>query len=124
MRISDWSSDVCSSDLLYVRRTDHLDDVSRPSRKDRRRTDDAQADTDRGIGDAADNGPDPEDTLQCRRIACLGHDGALPTGRGLHTYPGHRRARHRSNAGHFMDAAGAARSEEHTHEIQSLMRIS
>src|SRR3546814_14462934 len=81
---------------------------SRPSRKDRRRTDDAQADTDRGIGDAADNGPDTEDTLQCRRIACLGHDGALPTGRGLHTYTGHRRARPRSTAGTFMDAEGAA----------------
>src|SRR3546814_3311784 len=80
MRISDWSSDVCSSDLLYVRRTDHLDDVSRPSRKDWRRTDDAQADTDRGSGDAADNGPDPEDTLQWRRIAGLGMTELCPLG--------------------------------------------
>src|SRR3546814_13635762 len=99
MRISDWSSDVCSSDLLYVRRTDHLDDVSRPSRKDRRRTDDAPADTDRGIGDAADNGPDPEATLQCRRLACMGHDGPLPTGLAIHTYPGQPRARPRKTAG-------------------------
>src|SRR3546814_15086426 len=112
MRISDWSSDVCSSDLLYVRRTDHLDDVSRPSRKDRRRTDDAQADTDRGIRDAADNGPDPADTLHCRRIACLGHDGALPTARGLHPYTAHRRARTRRKAGHFRHEGGAAVTAE------------
>src|SRR3546814_8925477 len=95
MRISDWSSDVCSSDLL-ARLV-----LARRDRVDRQR---AQVVVGagfqrRGVG----RGPGPEQRFQAAsEAAFLG--GRL----GAH-------------AGFSIDAG---RSEEHTSELQSLMRIS
>src|SRR3546814_7537179 len=95
MRISDWSSDVCSSDLQCARRR-------RPLQVGRRRA--AQGDPDPGLGQAGGPRARPEDARargprQARRIA----RGA----RELHQL-----------------RTGGTRSEEHTSELQSLMRIS
>src|SRR3546814_6561249 len=96
MRISDWSSDVCSSDLLRRLRP--------------------------GIG-----GID-------RRSRCPGKN---PRDHGplsrFHRKPAHRKRLLRQQSAHqqdyalccdAMDAGSACRSEEHTSELQSLMRIS
>src|SRR3546814_9882829 len=88
MRISDWSSDVCSSDLRHER---HPRGVRRQQagRRDRREQ----------------QLPDPrerEDRLRRRR-----------------------QGRRRGKSGRRPEAGtGKARSEEHTSELQSLMRIS
>src|SRR3546814_9318297 len=85
MRISDWSSDVCSSDLTL-----------------------------------RDRGPRPDD----RRQQPLGSSGAARQRRqGLC----HRQDRQVLDAAGFRGlhpGAAARRSEEHTSELQSLMRIS
>src|SRR3546814_1566125 len=107
MRISDWSSDVCSSDLPAQRRSGgpdcakgHLPHGSRGGRGSRTR--------------------------------------AVPDGRWLsphHARRGHRYegphhekswARGRTYAGRHIQwrSAQSRRSEEHTSELQSLMRIS
>src|SRR3546814_3479739 len=95
MRISDWSSDVCSSDLRLVDRQLPVDlrqvgakaALRRQRVQLRRRIAERQAATaGQGQGEAA-----------------AGH----------HATPGHESARHQF-----------ARSEEHTSELQSLMRIS
>src|SRR3546814_4154149 len=78
MLISDWSSDVCSSDL------------QRP--------------------------PQPALRLQPLRVA----GGGLVMGHGLVDCV----CRNRKLAGEHRQEALAARSEEHTSELQSLMRIS
>src|SRR3546814_7840793 len=87
MRISDWSSDVCSSDLISLAFPDraprHLG--SRP------------ADADAG-------------RHQTRRAGHAGAGGDEQD--GDHVHPGPR------------DRQAAVRSEEHTSELQSLMRIS
>src|SRR3546814_2148694 len=85
MRISDWSSDVCSSDLS---RSGHRD---RRARLPARRPHPAQAD--RGLGPTG-----PPDR------------GVVANGRGV---PAPCATAHRYG-----------RSEEHTSELQSLMRIS
>src|SRR3546814_2828809 len=86
MRISDWSSDVCSSDLLL--RRDDLRDCR------------------------AEFGVDQRADVE---LAGLEHgDDALADGGRL--VEGERRL------GDILD--GADRSEEHTSELQSLMRIS
>src|SRR3546814_1008740 len=90
MRISDWSSDVCSSDLRAVGDTDQ-----------------------RAIGD---RGVRVEDVLDLARIDVLATAdddilGAIDDeAETLVIDP--------------RDIAGAHRSEEHTSELQSLMRIS
>src|SRR3546814_9479350 len=96
MRISDWSSDVCSSDL-------------------RRRT-------------GADRRARVRGLLPHRR----GHrplrqreEDPLPGSRLVRQLRGLLRARdHRGQSRREPPAAGALRSEEHTSELQSLMRIS
>src|SRR3546814_2531518 len=90
MRISDWSSDVCSSDL--------------PARPDRLRV-----------------------IMRCQPD--LGKDISAERGRGdaarAQPVPAFGRARHRAIAAEGELAhARASRSEEHTSELQSLMRIS
>src|SRR3546814_2247148 len=85
LRISDWSSDVCSSDLRPPRRRDGAD---------------------------REDGP------------CLGRDRAA---RVCRADRGRRRAarRHAARADERGDRGEArVRSEEHTSELQSLMRIS
>src|SRR3546814_2273720 len=98
MRISDWSSDVCSSDLD-------------------RRTRCRRAAPATVSGQAAYAGPIPEDPLQrfSRCPACPSRRACGPRCDAERPI----RACLRSSA-----AAHAARSEEHTSELQSLMRIS
>src|SRR3546814_9775572 len=110
MRISDWSSDVCSSDLcgdgdscrrrllarrraarLAARRL-RLPDLARPAA--------GAAQPPHPAGSAA------ADPVRERRHPCPGRRGAAA-------------ARLRAEPDH-----GAGRSEEHTSELQSLMRIS
>src|SRR3546814_9128172 len=94
MRISDWSSDVCSSDLAgRPRRRRPSDERSWP-RAERVET----------------------GGLPFRRDACLGqlaHRGADPVGDLLQLA-----------SIEVVDVDGDVRSEEHTSELQSLMRIS
>src|SRR3546814_6155148 len=93
MRISDWSSDVCSSDLggeKLLRRRRHRFDLGRRD-ADRRQIDDRE---------------------RAEREAELGEHG---DDRADHAAP-----QHPVHAERVQDA----RSEEHTSELQSLMRIS
>src|SRR3546814_7912038 len=93
MRISDWSSDVCSSDLRAVRRVPELADARLARTARHRRRDDR-----RTGGDAR---------RAVRRHAA--RDQRLAAAR----------------CGRLAAATRyAARSEEHTSELQSLMRIS
>src|SRR3546814_1093774 len=107
MRISDWSSDVCSSDLpgrLHV--GDHRALGARDGREQLALpgdlfTQQGGLDLDRSPTEVrpvhiADLGTDRDATL-----GCSGTDDA-----------------------HDLGRAGMARSEEHTSELQSLMRIS
>src|SRR3546814_6329339 len=102
MRISDWSSDVCSSDLLGALHAGGMQPYPecRPRRSDGNRRECAVR-----RDDAQGYGRDPQH---------LPRDAApLPAGRLLPP---------RSD---LPDAdARQARSEEHTSELQSLMRIS
>src|SRR3546814_3676677 len=94
MRISDWSSDVCSSDLITVRdaveigRTPWLSALQPFSTED--------------------------ETVVSRALAAVEMQGFA--GRHWHTLSGGERQR--------VHIARALRSEEHTSELQSLMRIS
>src|SRR3546814_4048482 len=97
MRISDWSSDVCSSDLVEA-----------------------------GLG-AFEKGVDAREAAIRGVVAILG----LEQGRGQRRAQDQRdehRQRHRRHDGNrelaIDDAGRPARSEEHTSELQSLMRIS
>src|SRR3546814_5759486 len=103
MRISDWSSDVCSSDLLLARAPSRCrqglgSECSCPVRPRHR--------ADRGA-DGADadlrEGAAPLDRRRADQGAC---------------------AYHRRRAARKYPARAAQRSEEHTSELQSLMRIS
>src|SRR3546814_3518015 len=111
MRISDWSSDVCSSDLVAVADRVHEAPVAADERDD-------------GHGHAAvgDDRQHPEQPLQgaldlafgarLPGIAGVAHRAHCPE------QPGH------SALGHALQTAAGHRSEEHTAELQSLMRIS
>src|SRR3546814_3627092 len=96
MRISDWSSDVCSSDLV------------------------ARQGARRPAGDA--QGPLCD---HAAAHAARGRSGARYDASDLHD-PGQSRLRGRSRYGEEIPrrARAATRSEEHTSELQSLMRIS
>src|SRR3546814_9755638 len=125
MRISDWSSDVCSSDLRGLRY---------PSDHDRHRPDHcplAALDIERRRdAAAADSGSYPvpslrrPDARRCRRAGrplwreCVvdRSPGAMPHGRV--------RWRDLLPRGSALWWTMAHRSEEHTSELQSLMRIS
>src|SRR3546814_1018706 len=93
MRISDWSSDVCSSDL------------PRPA---------AAGARDRKIVRSGD------ETRRARLFAVQGDSGPSPRAGQLLRAPLQRRTRSRER-GRGDDGV---RSEEHTSELQSLMRIS
>src|SRR3546814_5402719 len=94
MRISDWSSDVCSSDLLGPRFRG--DDVPRCRARARRQAGNLRASSKAQAGRGA--------VKDRRRGRCSSDDG------------------HGSSIG--MDSPSLQRSEEHTSELQSLMRIS
>src|SRR3546814_2135318 len=115
MRISDWSSDVCSSDLL-------------------------EAGDNEIAGGLAGHGPAVPDTGGGHMLLDMGHCGSdrLPMRRDqapVARHLGHDRHRLGRAQGHVPAGAmlklpvpkGAKlliRSEEHTSELQSLMRIS
>src|SRR3546814_6736938 len=102
MRISDWSSDVCSSDLLWIRGVGYC------------RGDAKAASCRRMLF--------PPSWLSCTKINSSGNQAHEPRAAfcGLC-------ADGRGGAACASDAARGAerdRSEEHTSELQSLMRIS
>src|SRR3546814_2764154 len=110
MRISDWSSDVCSSDLLEavgealggrflgLRFAHHLDDLG-----------------ERGVGGKARH----RDLNRAWTVDCAREDAVL-RGHLVRLGCGMRAVRHWL----FVNGHAFARSEEHTSELQSLMRIS
>src|SRR3546814_3810896 len=103
MRISDWSSDVCSSDLLG--------DAEKPH-GERHQAD--AVDEIRGVkGEAPDAGVD---VRAYRADENPDRDHADPLDRRSH---GNRRRRDQAE-----QHDGEVRSEEHTSELQSLMRLS
>src|SRR3546814_4474473 len=108
-RISDWSADVCASDLLAARQGEK---GRRPSRRHRPHRE--RCAPRRRIGDPI---------RQQRRRARQQERGA---DRHPHLWPCRARtARARLYEDHQPGAGGAlTRSEEHTSELQSLMRIS
>src|SRR3546814_6733253 len=95
MRISDWSSDVCSSDLAGRQGRAGSADVPRVGAGERVRVERRQA-----VGVA----------LPAPRGAPVDRFADLPAAGGLH--------------GAIAAVELQARSEEHTSELQSLMRIS
>src|SRR3546814_9193516 len=102
MRISDWSSDVCSSDLRSSSRGNGRGRVpTTPSRADRRSRRSAAANRAQ---------PEPARTPVSRK-----RQGASGQGHGW---------RHGSPDSPLVQLRGLIRSEEHTSELQSLMRIS
>src|SRR3546814_2395135 len=108
MRISDWSSDVCSSDLQHARRA-------------RRRGGDAGRSADGAAVPDAGQCPDDGAGVAAPRLCHLGsremaHDPDGRTGRG----GGPRQLAAATRLRLFL----WLRSEEHTSELQSLMRIS
>src|SRR3546814_8157948 len=95
MRISDWSSDVCSSDLALLL----------PRQQER-------------VEQAA-----AEDLLQFRReVIAIAEHGLRPAYRARQAGAVIPAAEHALEA--EQQAGGLGRSEEHTSELQSLMRIS
>src|SRR3546814_9469622 len=102
MRISDWSSDVCSSDLRTIRRSP--ESLRRPIALRQRSDARGQA------GFRESKGTNTERKIFCR-WSCF---GALIS---------ERRARAVS-PGLAQSPSGLVRSEEHTSELQSLMRNS
>src|SRR3546814_4813752 len=103
MRISDWSSDVCSSDLLHA--------VGPVRRLSQREHDSGGSDQARGR-----LAKSPRSEVPVRRSArpASWFVGRRRQACGMHV----RRAQSRDRTVPF------ARSEEHTSELQSLMRIS
>src|SRR3546814_3491335 len=112
MRISDWSSDVCSSDLIAIDENTVFAAVlaEYPKRHDSRRIAGHPArDIARGHG-LHDRGAGG----QCQ--------GRLPGKIGRRIDNPHMNRSRGAFTGH--SGPGPARSEEHTSELQSLMRIS
>src|SRR3546814_1247146 len=108
MRISDWSSDVCSSDLPQI-----------VERRARNHLGDRAADDDVG-GDFIDDVQAGEPVGVAFRLVDLRVDDHLALVERPHVAIAVGAERHVG----IERAAGAIRSEEHTSELQSLMRIS
>src|SRR3546814_5846853 len=130
MRISDWSSDVCSSDLLAAqarqrrRQIPVLEGRTVPQRS-------GLAGQHRQIMTRViDRAVAPEVAgMLGDNLLAAAHDNAVGVGPDLHRPPRQRRE-NRVAVAIEADQAGAShrmlalRSEEHTSELQSLMRIS
>src|SRR3546814_2768008 len=101
MRISDWSSDVCSSDLRLHRHAQRLLHVLE----------------ERAEGGLQRRGRFGRDDAEVELLGHLGLGGGRPQGGGQREAGG--------GCGHGFQHLGLPyRSEEHTSELQSLMRIS
>src|SRR3546814_3666020 len=110
MRISDWSSDVCSSDLTAPSRLSNLkrstDRASSPARHSPRRVFLCQSLQLRpSLTLTGSNDPVNPDLVRKKIMARTARKNDIPTFRSI--------------AGGIL-----SRSEEHTSELQSLMRIS
>src|SRR3546814_4370498 len=108
MRISDWSSDVCSSDLVSARagnQTGNRVAVLRLQSHDARR---------RPAAGKSGAGARPSPRALFHRTL-PGFEGERPAGAAVH---------HQAIAGPGAARPAGTRSEEHTSELQSLMRIS
>src|SRR3546814_2159630 len=128
MRISDWSSDVCSSDLLRGRNCFHAEGAA--GRKGTVRTP--------RLSWSGCGKPVPDDTWIARQSkqdnlrtaartdAPSRADAAARRRYSRHPgrYPRHSREENSLLQGCRVPLALDARSEEHTSELQSLMRIS
>src|SRR3546814_4880148 len=126
MRISDWSSDVCSSDLLI----EQWDDVAGEVR--------AIGDRDHALADVRRHAPIPRPGkiyalgLNYRQhVAEMGRE--LPAHQTWFTKPGTavngpydpvQRPKVSEQLDYEVELVVVIRSEEHTSELQSLMRIS
>src|SRR3546814_5194383 len=122
MRISDWSSDVCSSDL----RLDQI--LAEPGRR-RQRLRDRRID---GIGRQRGGEieeiavqidivlVDAEHVREAERVDGVDEQHRHPLGQGLRAVE----VQPMDLRGRPVEPFGAMRSEEHTSELQSLMRIS
>src|SRR3546814_2331422 len=122
MRISDWSSDVCSSDLRLprARRLPLLFAVTRAPHADARCFGGAVAFP---ASVVARGWHHPARTERTRRHARTDHGGRAEgagKGRADHAQEDDRRP---AQDFHPPDPACKKRSEEHTSELQSLMRI-
>src|SRR3546814_3641501 len=103
MRISDWSSDVCSSDLIPI-----------------------AVDGNSGVALVARRLAVDLEVAALRRASgseTLGGDGPAVDSKAV-TRPGHHEAASRLHADARSLDEISGRSEEHTSELQSLMRIS
>src|SRR3546814_1153000 len=126
MRISDWSSDVCSSDLFIDENTEIelLPEYQEP--QDARRTDVTYDDLG-GLGETIDQLREMVE-LPLRYPELFRRLGVdPPRGVLLHGPPGTgktRLARAVANESEAQFFLINGRSEEHTSELQSLMRIS
>src|SRR3546814_5809924 len=122
MRISDWSSDVCSSDLARLPGARHDPDDAAAGRSRSRRLFAAPFHRLWRIADRRRCAAPRASGLRVRLRAILWHDRKL--GRGfLSVACGARRAGQADLVRQAL-AADRNRSEEHTSELQSLMRIS
>src|SRR3546814_10475754 len=122
MRSSDWSSDVCSADLPVAIEGDAVAEKEQQDhRKDKGDEEDARIAHDlqpflENQRPDAPRGGRPER----RRAACLGFRG----GRIRHAASRSARSDASTSAMKASSSVGSGRSEEHTSELQSLMRIS
>src|SRR3546814_4193605 len=123
MRISDWSSDVCSSDLFGRLR----DDRHRSGRKtlaQRAKSGDLEVKRRATWGMSDGNGSDPDRMRVMRSCRWTGRLGGATRDRrsSLFDIACIERGHHRDRTD--AQAITSGRSEEHTSELQSLMRIS
>src|SRR3546814_2860450 len=111
MRISDWSSDLCSSDLLHRGARENPAPV-RP----RCALELFDGDRRAGCGDRTDRG----------QALCAGVAGPYfrPARHGRYRIQGPRRPAAPADRLLYVSPRRKDRSEEHTSELQSLMRIS
>src|SRR3546814_6911152 len=101
MRISDWSSDVCSSDLVVV----DIEDGDTP-------------------GTGVDEGLRGDGGVVEEAVAAVEVGGRVMPRRAAERKGRAGALAHEIGAGQRHVGAGSGRSEEHTSELQSLMRIS
>src|SRR3546814_1590207 len=132
MRISDWSADVCSSDLClpnWRRESGWTSCDRRPGCRSRKR--------EILTGECPAAGRDAQNAMDSSAFQYssgkLGLESPFPSEESLDAHLPHRRHpdRHvgrllfcRPGAGRRQGRGGSRRSEEHTSELQSLMRIS